>query len=811
MRCLFCLAATLLVLVPVRAASVAKQPEVMPGPNGLARQLADDPVRGDLAKQPEKISAGNDLAKQLEEVPVRNDYAQQVEESHVKPSLLGKWPNADLAIQSKNDYWGELAMRQPNGPSFDFFAKILPPLRYVDASFRHYPIVLSAPGAAVKARYVSNGSAVNALARQINWIGETGVPIEFLIGEDEQDYGSDLANLDGPHYDKGWLPIVKNTYRHGDALVAQEAFCGVDAPYADNGAVLMRITGRGKFVARISAMMAKILTIKSGNVTDSKGAVLASISDGWGMDVGGQRLFAWLKPDHPLYLVIYTKPPSAPLPEIDSAEYEAQRSKCAQVWESLVADGGMQVETPEPVVNNAWRSLLVGMYEIVNGDKMNYSACNQYGHLYISEGGDAIRALGLWGHQQDMRRMLNPLMDYQRDGLWYNQAGKKLYFMSHYYQLTRDASWFKENRDRWMLQVDRLVNDREPGNGLLPKERYCGDIATPVYSLNVNANGYGSLRDFAAVLEDLGEQETAQKCAKAAAELRKATLDAVIKSECVDVDPVFIPNALFGEEKPYDPLTSVRLGGYWDLMAPYILGSDIFKGTPREDWMIQYLQSKGGVCMGMVRTHPSSSFWTVKQNLDDLYSLRYTLVLLRRDEVDRALVSFYGKLAQGLTRDTFIGAEGTCPLPLDKYGRQMYMPPNSASNAYWLWMLRYLMAQDWDMNTDGRPETLRLMFATPKSWLEDGKAMKIEHAPTAFGEVSVRTHSYLKKGSVVADVTAPPRSPDKTLLRARVPDGWRVISAKSGTRALAVDKTGAVDISALKGRFQVAFRVVRSL
>ena len=33
--------------------------------------------------------------------------------------------------------------------------------------------------------------------------------------------------------------------------------------------------------------------------------------------------------------------------------------------------------------------------------------------------------------------------------------------------------------------------------------------------------------------------------------------------------------------------------------------------------------------------------------------------LWKRDEPDRALVSFYGKLAQGMTRDTFIDGEAS--------------------------------------------------------------------------------------------------------------------------------------------------------
>jgi hypothetical protein len=37
-------------------------------------------------------------------------------------------------------------MAQPNGPSYEFFAPLLPPPRYVHADFRHYPIILCPPG-----------------------------------------------------------------------------------------------------------------------------------------------------------------------------------------------------------------------------------------------------------------------------------------------------------------------------------------------------------------------------------------------------------------------------------------------------------------------------------------------------------------------------------------------------------------------------------------------------------------------------------------------------------------------------------------
>ena len=107
--------------------------------------------------------------------------------------------------------------------------------------------------------------------------------------------------------------------------------------------------------------------------------------------------------------------------------------------------------------------------------------------------------------------------------------------------------------------------------------------------------------------------------------------------------------------------------------------------------------------------------------MNPLYGTRYTLDTLRRDDPERALVSFYGMLAQGLTRNTFIGGEGCTLVPVDAGGRFFYCPPNSAASAHVLSMLRYMLVQDWDLDDDGKPETLRLAFATPKRWLEDGK------------------------------------------------------------------------------------------
>src|SRR6478672_10083916 len=102
--------------------------------------------------------------------------------------------------EANSDILGEAALRQPGGPSYEFFAKAMPPLRYVDANFRCYPSVLSAPSNKTKARLVSDGSSVNARARSLTWSHEQGTPCMFYMGDKREPFGKDLANLQGPKF-----------------------------------------------------------------------------------------------------------------------------------------------------------------------------------------------------------------------------------------------------------------------------------------------------------------------------------------------------------------------------------------------------------------------------------------------------------------------------------------------------------------------------------------------------------------------------------------------------------------------------------
>jgi hypothetical protein len=707
-------------------------------------------------------------------------------------------PTLDQAIASGRDLWGEAALRQPNGPTYEFFENLLPPLRFVDAAFRHYPIVLSAPGAAVKGRLVSNGSAVNALARQPNWRGEIGVPITFRIGQTREAFGTDLRRLEGPRYERGYLPIVWLRYRQDKAVYTEECFASVNPDLSPHGTTFVKFALAEGEAGLVEAQVEAIAPLRKvgGTLAGADGKSLVAFGPPWEFNPSRNTLTARLAAGAVVTLTIFTEP-RADAPAKLVATYEAERERAIETWGKLV-DSGMKISVAEPRVNDAWRSLIIGNYALLKGDDMRYSAGNQYAKLYESEGGDAVRAMLLYGHAADARRMIVPLLDYTRKGLEFHQGAFKLQLLANYYWATRDVSLLKEQRARWQKEVDLLVNGREKESGLFPREKYCGDIDTRVYSLNSNANGWRALRDMAAVLADAGEAEQADKLKAVAQEFRTKILAAIEKSVRRDLDPPFVPIGLFGEEAPYDFVAQSRMGSYWNIMSSYALGSGVFRyDSQTATDLLNYVRNRGGRFAGQNRAFPEKSFWMAQANVNDLYGMRYALTLLERDEADAALVCFYGKLALGMTRDTFIGSEGSCLRPVDEFGRQMYLPPNSAANANFLQQLRFLLVQDLDLDDDGQPETLRLAFATPRGWLADGKEIRVAGAPTAFGEIGFTIRSDLSHGKVVAEITPPPRKPARTLIRFRLPTGWRIKEAPGLlTDGETVDVTGKAAVEA---------------
>lgn len=686
-------------------------------------------------------------------------------------AALRRIPTLEQCLASGFDLWGELALRQPDGPSFDFFAELLPPLRYVNTDFRHYPIVLGAPDAVIKARFVSNGSGVNLLAGIATWRDEGLIPVSFHVGAaDAESFGQDPGRLAGPRLAEGWLPIVRLSYAAGSGTVHQEAFAQSSA---QDAVVFLRFTAAGP--ARLAARFggAAELHHAAGLLRQADGRVLARHGDGFAFDPAARSLVAALSDGESALLALPTRGDADP-GALDGQRWEAERAQCVAAWSSRL-QGAARVVTGEARVDQALQALLAGTLQLAQGDVLNYSHGNLYETTFEAESGDAARALMAWG-VPGSDRFVQPLLERPlQGGVFLNDVAFKLQLGAWTHFFRRDADWTRARLPALLAEAERALAWIHPDTGLVPAQAYCGDIQTPCDNLYANAAFWRGLRDLTRILEDLGGAEAARAApfAEAAAALQQRILQAVAVSERLDQDPPFVPVALFGREQPYGLLTETMQGAYWNLVAPFVYDSGVFgPASSRTSAMVDWQLRRGGLILGMSRFHQHSGLFANEDAVDDLYTLRVVEELLKRDDADRALVSFYGKLAHGMTRDTCVGGEGTGLRPLDAQGRGMYLPPNASANAFFLLTLRHLLVQDFDLDADGRADALRLLFATPRAWLADGGRIRVEGMPTFFGPVSLDVRSELERGRVLVRVALPPGLAVPARLKLRLPAAY---------------------------------------
>jgi hypothetical protein len=712
----------------------------------------------------------------------------------IQASATAQSASLEEVLGSERDLWGEAARRQPDGPSFEAFADLLPPLRYVNAAFREAPLVLSDPLGGPKVRLAGDGSGLLQRAELATWHDVEAPPVGFLVMDrsstrpdaDWRPFGGRERLVEEPKLRDGWIPLV--TFREAHAALEVAAV----PPSAARGEVLVHVA--------IRALEAPIrFALELGAEATRRSA----FSSGW--TVSGSRAWVEIAPGavHTALVAAGPRLPEAPdlATALESRGVLVDRlladgaELAAAAWRHAL-DGEFALETPEPRVNAAWKATVAGTLALFEGDTLLYAVQNLYHQTFQAECGDALRAL--WRYAvPGAERGLEPLLSRpQQAGIGAHDVAFKAMLLREWWELARGrlrdraaaagaANLLHDRealRDRLVACADALVAEFEPwlgrldaASGLLPKQAYCGDITEPVDSLHTNASFWRGVRDLSLICEDAGGalgRDHASRLAISAVQLRAKIHAAAEASVRRDVAPPFVPMALFGSEQPYEHLTASMTGSYWNLVSPYAAASGVFlKGHPLQDALIRYPEMHGGLCMGMVRFDQHSGLFANTEGVDDLYTLRRAELLLRDDRPDDALVAFYGKLAQGMTRDTFVSGEGSSLRPLDGHGRPLYLPPNAAGSAFFLTLLRGMVVLEVDGDEDGRSDELRLAHATPRHWFrEPGARLEVRGAPTSFGAVSFRLERSANGEELRGEVTLPTGRPDRVRLRLRIPD-----------------------------------------
>lgn len=720
----------------------------------------------------------------------------------------------DQIVKSNRDILTEFALSQPDGPNYESLVPLMTPVRWVTAEFHHFPVVLSAPSAPVKARLASNGGALSPFANYAPTWKEAGRELDFFVGAENEPFGSEITRTEDGRWQDGYLAVwvVRYQTKNQDQFTLR-VYAPVEPVLAAQGALAFEIRLDSQKPAAVKMRLAKqnnqarLNEIQKKAVKNDDAQTWQNwLKPGTGWQLQDEKSLEWsgvLQPGQSFSGLLLTRP-SQNIPDFD---FETSRALLVKTWNDIL-QSGPKWSIPEPLIENAWKSHLIALHMIVAGNRPNYSAINAYDHLYMTEGSDLLRGLAYWGQIETLDRVIDAQFSFLRKDTLTSVSGLKLSLIRDLIELTGRPELLANQEPNWQQASSFILDNLNPENGLPKADRYAGDLGGAVFNLRSSALCWKGIRDLSTALHRAGREAEAAKLNQAAATLKLNIMKALESSEKLSDDPDFVPIGFFGKDKPVQRIPDTQLSSYYNLILGNVIDSGILDRT-REDKIFRYLEQRAGLSLGMPRTKP---FWKTSPYYDQdgivpLYGLKYAQARLRRDQPDHAVATLYGWLAHGMTRHSFIHGEGVRYTGGDKNGRFFHLPPNSTSSANWLTLLRFLMVHEIDFNNDSNFDTLRLLDAVPRAWLADGRRLSFADVPTRYGPISLTVESELSKNQVHFDCNLPKNQPESVTIQFRLPGGYQAVEMQVDGKTIKPAKDGRFDLSVFKGRIKGVVQV----
>lgn len=742
--------------------------------------------------------------------------------------------SVETALRSKPDVWGEALMRLPNGPTYDNIKDYLLPLRGVGSPAGGAGNQLTDSGVfyipmwdAQADTFAQSGALHVADGSQIATRRSDGRRMTTFVGVDGRErYGLCEGALEEPALADGYLPVLEANYRDVDGVVyTQESFVAW-LPGTRTPASFVKLTAqRGTSSLRTAELRVvtgdSSLTDAGGSITGG-GSVVVYDGAGWTLE-NGTTLTSTVDlssgATQTRYLVRPVDPAAPSTFTADATTYAAALSGQRTAWNTKLA-AGAGYSVPETRVMDAQRNLLIQTLQL----NWRYSYGNLYESYYQGESSSALQRLAEYGYADATRTGLQALLPLSKGTSYPNwERGEKLSHAAAYWFLTGDTAFIRANTTTYASLMDTMATQiaADP-NGILPKEFEGGDIPTRIYGTHTQTVGWRGMRDMALVWSLIGETALATRYQPIAETFRRNLVAAINSSKVAVGSASFVPHDLLSGELPFDPVTATKVGSYWNLLHPYALGSGIFPaGSTEADDVWRYSREQGAVMLGLQRFnyYPTAIGSVFPNGLpgyktsgdDNVYMIERVRFLAANDKADELVLALYGKLAHGMTRKTFVGGEGHTigPVP-GEYFRSMYLPPTNSNADGFLVALREALVHVGE-STTGVPDRLWLAFSTPRGWLEEGKTVAVDRAPTPFGAVSYRAVSSITSARRV-DVTAtlPASSSLRELkLRLRLPSGTAISTVRETGSGRTVPFSGeTLDLAGFTGTItlQVATR-----
>lgn len=733
-----------------------------------------------------------------------------------QPALSAEYKNRVVdALTTTQDVYGQQILDKPEGPTFDNVKDFFTPIMYAIAPAAQGGFLTD-----TGVYYIPFGQPQQPTARgdlaltsadgsQIfsNKADNLSLSTRIFVGEGGQEqFGSCLTNLSTPELYKGYLPILELQYRDHDGMEYQQESLATNLPGTDIVASYVEITaqrGHGKTEHKPTNIRFQVcsncnLHQEGNQLIDDQGRTYLYFSPGATFS-NSNLVYNFDKLNNGIGDSVYIVRPVTPIvnsPAInaDKSGQDQARADSSAYWENRLSKGTI-FQVPENNVMNAERNLLIQDLQM----NWRYSLGNAYEAFYQPESSTTMETLGRYGFTDVYKNALQDLLPKSKGTTRRNwEIGEKLSHAADYYRLTGDPSLIIENLEAYKAYAVDLAaqHTADSVNHLLERQQYSSDVPNKVYGLHQIGTALFGLQDMVSVWRELGQTELADQYRPIADDLRFWFDKAIKQSSTVMPDgSLFTQAMLLDKEDPYDHLPVTLLGSYWNLVAQYGFAAQAYAPeTPEAKATLQYLYNHGSRLMGLLKVRDGA--------INDVYEAEQVKFMADNDQSDQMVLSLYNQLAHGMTRNTFITGEAAnvgplaskwpkqfgicakdpCPPPSfdtgwkpGEYYRGMYLSPNTANNGFFLRLLRLMLLND-VTNNKGEPQSLQLGFSTPRGWLENGKKIQINNAPSLFGPISYTITSNIEQNQVMADLDIPSTKPIGNLqLRLRVPANKQLI------------------------------------
>jgi len=259
---------------------------------------------------------------------------------------------------------------------------------------------------------------------------------------------------------------------------------------------------------------------------------------------------------------------------------------------------------------------------------------------------------------------------------------------------------------------------------------------------------YAGLELFGRVLQQI-DHPRALECLAAARTFRQAVARgfgaATMRSPLVQLrDHTWIP---------YVPCEASKSGRLLEQWYP----TDVDTGAVHL-LRLKALPSDGALADYLLNDHEDNLYlngWGMAN--EPVYNQQATAYLLR-DDPKAAIRAFYSYMACAFSHSVLEPVE-------HRWAWGQYFGPPSTDGA-WFELYRNMLIHELD------DDTLLLLQATPRKWLEDGKTIEVERAPTYYGRLSMRIDSKAASNRLLTRIDMPDRRyPHILLVRLRHPTG----------------------------------------